>query len=495
MRRIIKYLASFLFFGCASNAFGANNIPGQDCHNIISQLTVDTWNTTKPQRTAHLLELITNSPNKYKLINDLYLHYRSIEKTSNELSKSLELCLIGLLKISKEDPALKEAFDRRSPFNILNPPKTEDPVHAFLAERVVNLNFFYPLKSAKLKRLIELDKLEEKPGENVTCDHFDQVISPKPLDPDIIMNLQKAIEDVMNVEYNGHSIFYQNNIDLVYKVINLLKNYLEIKDLQTLLSTYEQKPEEKSFKPIKNRLREFYFALTDMRIAKSLNEYYAELHEVAKKLQKELVEEAKVDQQKFFGENNVQVALLLKANLKLADQELKTTINPSRIQEFNQIYYKIASFAPRGLGLYWDKKDKEEFINLVSSMRDYIKKEDDHVKFLNQAINDFNESKADASRVKEAAKDIFSNVSLLHNTYQSLSQNYEKNKSIFPQIEKMELNAQEVEENIRRNLHQAINNCHFRDLEELKRCARNIIIALGGGDEIKKRINAVFLED
>src|SRR5690242_15521541 len=65
-------------------------------------------------RALHLHNLLQQTKNKFKVLNDLYLHYRSINDSSDPLSSYLEACLINYLRISLGEVKFTRARDRRN---------------------------------------------------------------------------------------------------------------------------------------------------------------------------------------------------------------------------------------------------------------------------------------------------------------------------------------------------------------------------------------------
>ena len=264
-----KFLASLLVF-ISSWASANSNL----CINYINNYKKNSLDNFyyKKARVEHLLDLISKSKNKYKLINDLYLHYYSLEESDSNLSKSLELCLIDLLYLDKNIPKNK----------------TRELISSF----VVN-NKFLSINQNALACLKELSKKEQSffNYKNITKNNFDEAIL---LDiglmanPDFAQVLERAYNNIIEVCYEGHNLFFNSYIKLVSNFLSLIKNTRGHQTLRILLKIYAINPTVENFHAIKAQTRNIYSKFIGERLPLSPSELWGQLWTVTEEIRLEL---------------------------------------------------------------------------------------------------------------------------------------------------------------------------------------------------------------
>lgn len=149
--------------------------PEQVCINHIETYQIQ-YNLAVPNRLAraeHLQDLLRQSKNRFNLINDIYLHYRTIDDSTNALSQYIENCLAHLLHIPTQEKQFINALaERKSLKKMFIPSKLQDPVHRIIAAQVVNAQFLV-INEQPLMQLIELDKRESSIVDNFHVEKTD----------------------------------------------------------------------------------------------------------------------------------------------------------------------------------------------------------------------------------------------------------------------------------------------------------------------------------
>ena len=224
-------------------------------------------------RIEHLHDLIFNSLNKFKLINDIYLHYITLSPTNAMLALSLENCLLDLLKITRENIG-------------------EESPNKIISRNIINKNFL-----EQNKYIIKiLYKLSQKEQNFLQCTRpkkadFDNVIINEPgleKSPDFARKLRAASEQIMKVYFEGHDVFYKHNTNLVRDFILLLKKSPIKNSVQKDLDFYVTQPCPSAFNNIKKEVRKIYEVFSGKSLPKSLSEIWEDLFVTTENIRQEI---------------------------------------------------------------------------------------------------------------------------------------------------------------------------------------------------------------
>jgi hypothetical protein len=197
-------------------------------------------------RVDSLLDLLDSSVNKYDLINNIFLHYYSIENSESLLSKKLELCLCELININK---------------NII-----VDKIFKKITSNVLN-NKFLQIYENSLRELRKLSNQEE----NIICrlflkkSDFDDAIKADigpEIEPGFIKKLMNTYTRIADVIYDRHDVFYTYNISLVDEFMKLITRENNIANFEKLLNIYKRDPSNKNYNNIKAYARKLTKAFT-----------------------------------------------------------------------------------------------------------------------------------------------------------------------------------------------------------------------------------------
>lgn len=285
---MLKKIIIFVLFLGAIPGYSQESINNFCKEQIISYENQDSSDFYFPHaRVAHILDLISHSRNKFKLINDIYLHYITIEN-NNKLSLILENCLLGLLKIK-----INKARDDF--FSFFRTNKFQDPVTKIISGHIVNKNFL-ALNRQVLASLQELSQREQSlfGFSSLTKEEFNNIIILDQVleaSPELIQELLQACEKIMGVFYEGHDIFTRPNIQLVENFIKLLENSPVKNNLYSILRAYKQNPSPESYNLIKAKVRLICEALTGERMAKSPSEIWASWFKIIDEVQAQIIDD------------------------------------------------------------------------------------------------------------------------------------------------------------------------------------------------------------
>lgn len=272
-------------------------------------------------RTKYLGNFLKYTPNKFKLLSDIYLHYRSIADVSDELSLNLEWCLLDLLTISRHDPSFQEAVSERDSFLL---PKALDPVHNFFAQLIVNTNFSSTNKNT-LSRLIKLDKLETGFFTQSAIDesYFEPIATAESA-MHRYQTFKELCHAVMTLDYYGHYFFINLHVAPAEKLVLLLGSQINTKNLRGAIAAYKEKPTADTYDQIRAAVRALYRGVVGEQLVRSPSEYWEQVLKEAQIIKNEAIAEAtsELDQ--------VQVREILEQNLRYA-------ISNSDLSDINEV--------------------------------------------------------------------------------------------------------------------------------------------------------------
>jgi len=223
-------------------------------------------------RISHLHDLVFNSHNKFKLINDIYLHYITISSNA-VLRLFLEECLLDLLKTMRKNIGTESAGK-------------------FIARNIKSKKFL-ELNQSIISILYNLSQKEQRffqRSRPIKAD-FDNIIYNEPgleKNADFMPKLRAASEQIMNVYYEGHDVFYKHNTSLVRDFILLLKKSPSKNSAQKALDSYIAHPSPGAFNTIKKEVRIIYEAFSGKSLAKSLSEIWENLFITAENIRQEI---------------------------------------------------------------------------------------------------------------------------------------------------------------------------------------------------------------
>lgn len=466
--------------------FLVENLFATNCQeNIINYYNKSgTFFHTRKARAEHLIDLISNSSNKFDLINNIYLHYRSIDDSTSQLSQILEQYLLDLLNIPQQQN--NEKF-----LNIFKRAKFSDPVHNLIASEIVNINF-YKYNLNNLERLIMLDKLETGflTSSQVTKAHFDEVLKPQSWThgPDYISKLRSACEEVLALDNYGHSILVNFNAAFVHTVIKIVGNLVSTEELRQALAAYLQKPEARSFDQIRIRVRKVYQIISGECLGPSPSEYWAQVLDLIEHRKQELIADALEQAQNFRLRSDVMQALRIENNFLQAKQDLEQKISCSDLHEFTRAYEKLISFSPSGFGLFWSEDDTRNFVGLARNFRAFIKSTEPQVIIFDHGAHNM-------PILKSTAQIIFTKINKLYSIYINYEEFYNNQKNLLRELKAFESHAEHISENITYNLSRALSRSTFSNLEEVKTSAFIMMQALGDPrGKIQDRLNSLFAD-
>lgn len=262
-------------------------------------------------RIEHLLDLVTNSQNKFKLVEDIYLHYASLSATNTILSMTLEECLLGLLNTTRIIIGKESA-------------------RKFIARNIVS-NKFYKNNNNTINVLEKLsqEELNFLKFNRPTKADFDEVVYSEPgleKNPDFAPRLLAASQKIMSVYNEGHDLFYKHNINVVHDFILLLKKSPFKNSIQKALDAYTIHPTSRAFNNIKRELRKIYQVLTGKSLPLSLSEIWENLFTTAEKIR-----------QQAWPDNYVKIYLIEQIKLKYDSSELE--LIEEAAQEINTVLW------------------------------------------------------------------------------------------------------------------------------------------------------------